>query len=256
MKFLGRLPQWLQVTLALISAGALYAIAQISGSMHGWHLALTIVLGVAFTGLAVGVPQLTQWQSQQESKLKVELETDPEDLAIPTWTDGQGVIDSMVAAEEAACLASVAQAIEPPRITTSKPKSGQSGFVAEEMGDLSLKDYEELLAKKDSGGQLTPEEEQALAETAEAIKEIAPALSAVFSFANTLIRPDSRTPEEYRNESERYLSYYSEFLSEQLRREYVVRDIGLLRLILRNPTERVFEDIQVEDSISQGRSKR
>jgi len=107
MKLLSRVPRWLSVSLALISAGALYALARFSTSLHGWELALSLALGVVFTTSAVGLPLLDRWQSLQEARLKVELHMEPAYPAIPVYTDDEKVIESLVTAEETACMASV-----------------------------------------------------------------------------------------------------------------------------------------------------
>lgn len=203
------MPTWLTILLTVLTAAAAVVVASLLPS-HGWELGLKIALSAAFAGSAVGLPRLDQWKSQQDLRLKVELKTDPPELTIPMWTDGQDVIASMVAAEESICLASLTRVSEPPRFTTRKPD--KSGFVAEPTGDLSLKEYEELAAKKDSGAQLTAEEEQALAETAKAIEQMRTAVGALASsIMNPFTRRETRTPEEYREEVQRYLSAYPSF---------------------------------------------
>ena len=260
IRFLGRMPTWLTAIVALMTAAATVAIPQILPGQHGWHQALRISLGALFAALTVGLPLLRQWQLQQEARLKVDLEVATPDLALPVFTDQEKVIESLVATEEAACLASL------PRNPPARPKRRggfDAGAVAAELegakagpgftpkkADLSLRDYERLLDKKNSGAELTPEEEQAVADVDDAFRAAAPAISAAFGPAiaslKSFTRRDTRTVEEYREEVQRHLSEYSEFLYDHLQREYTTRGIGTLRLVLVNPTDRVFEDVLAE----------
>src|SRR6266571_6905787 len=107
MTFLSRVPRWLSVSLALTAVGALYVLAQLSGSLHGWELVLGLTLGVVFTGSAVGLPLLDRWQSQQEARLKVDLEMDPPELTLPAYADDKKFIESLLVVEKTACMASL-----------------------------------------------------------------------------------------------------------------------------------------------------
>jgi hypothetical protein len=254
MKLLSRVPRWLSVSLALVSAGALYALARFSASLHGWELALSLAMGIVFTTSAVGLPLLDRWQSQQEARLKVDLELEPQELTIPAYADDEKVIESLLAAEEIACMASLLR--NPPE-RPERRRGFNAAVVAEEgEGDktgsgysvkakgLTVRDYQRLLDKKDSGAELTPEEEQEV----EAIQKVMSSVVSGFSGlnANAFSSPERRTPEEYREVVQQHLSDYRDFLSKHLQWEYVSRGIGRLRLTLVNPTDRVFEDVEVE----------
>jgi hypothetical protein len=93
--------------LALAAAAALWVIPYLTASSHGWKLILWIASGAVFTALAVGLPQIQQWQFQQESRLQVELMTEPSELTIPSYIDDDGVIDNWLRSEEADCLSSL-----------------------------------------------------------------------------------------------------------------------------------------------------
>lgn len=64
-------------------------------------------------------------------------------------------------------------------------------------------------------------------------------------FTATFTRPENRMQDQYREEVQRYLSDYREYLSEKLRRRYI-ESAGLLRVNLHNPTDRTFEDVLAE----------
>lgn len=253
IRFLSRVPRWLTVALALVAAAVLFVIAQLSGSLHGWHLALKLLLGVLFAVIAVGLPQLDRWQNQQASRLQVRLERHglPE-LIIPAYADDEKVIESLIAAEEAACMTSA---------TLQRPARRPGGFnaaaVAEEQeaadtytptrgktNSMTLADYQRLIVRKDAGEELTPDEQRSIADIQKIMSSAFSALSVVN--ANAFSYPDKRTAEEYREEVQQHLSEYRDFLSQRLQWEYVSRGNGRLELTLINPTDRVFEGVQVE----------
>src|SRR5260221_9131569 len=62
----------------------------------------------------------------------------------------------------------------------------------------------------------------------------------------SVLRPETRTEEQYRQEVQQHIVDYAEFLQKHLRWEYSQRTIGLLKLTLVNPTDRVFDAVQVE----------
>lgn len=251
---LSRVPWWLAACLALVPPIALYAIGRLSGSLHGWQQAFSIALGVVFTASAGCLALLDRWRVQQEARLKVELPIDPPDLAIPLYADDDNVIESLVAAEKAACLASLPR--NPPRPkrrggfkggTVAEELDGGktgSGYPVETKGGQTLRDYERLLEKKESGVQLTPEEEQSI----EGVQKMVSSALSGFRIVNqnAFSRPDERTVEIYLEEVQHYLSRYSEFLEEHLQWEYVKRGLDRLRSYLVNPTDRVFEGVQLE----------
>jgi hypothetical protein len=68
--------------------------------------------------------------------------------------------------------------------------------------------------------------------------------------ANAFSRPDGRTAEEYREEVQGHISRYAKFLNDHLRWEYVYWHIGRLRPALVNPTDRAFEEVQLEIYLS------
>lgn len=175
-------------------------------------------------------------------------------MGIPVYAADQNVIESMVAAEETACMPSP-QPERPRRSGGSdagevakEPEECKpsSGFTPKSKG-LSVREYERLIEKKNSGTELTPDEESALAEEQEALQELALSMAPIIKTASVVLTPfmrqDTRTVEQYREEVRRYLSDYAEFLSERLRWEYVERGLGILGLTLVNPTDRTFEDV-------------
>lgn len=241
LKFFGGLPRWLGVFLALAAAAALSIIPYLTPSLHGWKLALSIAFVAVFTVLAVGLPQLQQWQSKQESRLEVELMTEPSELTIPSCVDTDGVIDSWLKAEEAECLSSLS-----PRRPTRSFRDFESGSNSEaSLNKVTSHELLEIADKKKSGEQLTAEEEQALAAFQAKITPLIKGFAGGFS-SQALSDPDQRTPEEYRSEVGRYLTRCQDFLDKWLCWEYVKSGIGRLRITLVNPTNRVFEDVQVE----------
>jgi hypothetical protein len=254
IRFLGRVPRWLSIGVALISAGSLYAIGRISSSLHGWEVPLSIAAGVVCAVAVAGQPLLDQWKGRQEARLRVELEVVLPGLGIPVYADDQNVIESMVTAEETACMASS----KPER--TRRRGGFDAGEVAKELDEgkpssgftpksqgLSVREYEQLIEKKNLGAELTPEEDQALAEGQEALQELASSMAPIINAASAaFMRQDTRTVEQYREEVRRHLSDYADYLSERLQWEYAERGAGVLGLTLVNPTDRTFEDVQVE----------
>ncbi len=254
IRLLSRVPRWLAVALALVTAAGLFIIVPLSRSLHGWELALTLSLGVLFTATAVGLPELSRWQAQQEARLKVGLELDPRDLTVPAYADDERAIESLVDAEEAACLASV-----PRERPARRPSSFDAEAVAKKLdagdtdhemhGDLkglTLGECMRLIEKEESGAELTAEEKRRIFAAHEAMAPVFSAVKAITVFSFLSIRPDTRTLDQYRDEVGRHLSNYREFLSKQLRRRYVTGKIGHLKLTVVNPTDRVFEDVQIE----------
>jgi len=250
-KFFVGLPRWLTVVLALTAAAVLWVVPYLAASSHGWKLFLSIATGAVFTMLAVGLPQIQQWRSNQESRLRVELATEPSELVIPSYTDAEGVIDALLKAEEAKCLSS----LNPSR-SASRPRgfsseafdldkvSSESGGEGPAAG-ITIRDLTQMAEKKKSGEALTAEEEHALTDFKEKTAPIMKGFARTFG-AQMMSDPDQRSAEEYRSEVEQHLIRYREFLDERLLWEYVNSGIGNLKLTLVNPTSKVFEDVQVE----------
>ena len=112
---------------------------------------------------------------------------------------------------------------------------------------LTIREYERILAKKESGAELTPEEEETFAAAHAAMRTVASAVSAATAgLLKSLIQPETRTSEQYEEEVRRHLSRYAEFLDESLLWSYVERNMGLLSLTLVNPTDHVYEDVQLK----------
>ncbi len=247
IRVLAGLPRWLSVTLALMAAGGLFVIPQISPGFHGWKLAVTLALGVTFTATAVGLPLLDTWQSQQEARFRVRVELEPE-LAIPAYTDDQNVISSLVSAERSACLSSLPEEkpkpFTPIRLVSTPVTAGDNetnrNYRVEKTG-MSLAEYQRLLKRKDDGAELTAEEENIVERASKMFSDVVQ--STTFS---ALRRPETRTPDQYREEVQQHLLEYSDFLLEHLGWEYAKRGIGRLRITLANPTDQVFEDVELE----------
>jgi hypothetical protein len=251
LKYFGGLPRWLTVVLALTAAAALWVVPYLAASSHGWKLILSIATGAVFTVLAVGLPQIQQWQSNQESRLQVELVTEPPELVIPSYVDTEGVIDTLLKAEEAKCLSS----LNPPQPTRRLRDLSSEAFdvdkVSSENGSegsltgVTIRDLTQLTEKKKSGEALTDEEEQVLVDFQKKASLIAKRFAGTFT-TEMMSDPDQRSAEEYRSEVERHLIRYREFFDEWLIWEYVKSGIGKLKVTLINPTGKVFEDVQVE----------
>jgi hypothetical protein len=251
LKFFGGLPRWLTVVLALTAAAVLWVVPYLATSSHGWKLILSIAAGATFTMLAVGLPQIQQWQSNQESRLQVELATESSELVIPSYTDTEGVIDALLKAEEAKCLSS----LNPPRSARRLRDFSSEAFDLDKVSSesdgegslagISVRDLTQMAEKKKSGEALTAEEEQALADFQEKAAPIIKGFASTFT-AQMMSDPDQRSAEEYRSEVEQHLIRYREFFDEWLLWEYVKSGIGNFKVTLVNPTGKVFEDVQVE----------
>ena len=201
--------------------------------------------------LAVGLPQIQQWQANQESRLQVELVTEPSELIIPSYADAEGVIDALLKAEEAECLSSLNPSRPVRRLRNFSSDAFDLDMVSSD-GDgegstagISIRDLTQMAEKKKSGETLTAEEEQALAAFQEKAASIFKGFAGTLT-ASMMSDPDQRSAEEYRSEVERHLVRYREFLDDWLLREYVKSGIGNLKITLVNPTGKVFEDVQVE----------
>ena len=251
LKFLGSLPRWLTVVLALTAAAALWVVPYLTVSLHGWKLIFSIAFGAVFTMLAVGLPQLQQWQSKQESRIQVELMTEPSELTIPSCMDADGVIDVRLRAEEAECLSSLSprRSARPPRDFDSEvidPDRLNIGSGSESsLANISFRDLMRIEEKEKSGEKLTAEEERALVAFQAKMAPIFKGFASGFA-AQMLSDPDQRTVEEYRSEVEQYLIRCQRFFDEWLSWEYAKSGIGRLRVTLVNPTGRALENVQVE----------
>lgn len=228
IRFLSRVPRWLSVSVALVSAVALYVISP--GGLDGGKLTISLALGAMFTASAVGLPLLDRWQSKQEARLSVHVTMEPPDLTIPVYTDDEKFIESLVAAESAACLASV---------PSQRPTRRTGGF------DAAM--VHEAADVRQARQELDLQLQEFVDSTHETIASAVAGLSNSFTASMLgLSRPETRTVEEYQREVERHLAHYAEFLNEHLLWKYVERNIGLLRLTLVNSTDRVFENVLVE----------
>lgn len=251
LKFFGGFPRWLTVALALTAAAALWVIPHLTASLHGWKLILSIASGAVFTVLAVGLPQIQQWQSRQESRLQVELMTEPSEVSIPSYVDADGVIDNWLSSERVECLSS---------LHARRPVRRPKGFDAEAfdvdqlnsgsgsenpLANFTIRDIIRIRDKEKSGEALTAEEAQVLADFQVKLAPVGKQLANVFS-AQMMSDPDQRTAEEYCSEVEQYLTECRKCFDERLLWGYVKSGIGRLRIALVNPTGRVFENVQVE----------
>lgn len=92
--------------------------------------------------------------------------------------------------------------------------------------------------------ELTPSEQQSLA----AAQKVSSSLASIAKTTalSSLRRPDKRTREEYREDVHKYLVDYRTFLCEQLQAEYLSRKACRFNVTLVNPTDRVFESVQVK----------
>lgn len=123
LDWLRRLPRWLLNTLAVIAAGALWAYSQIAGR-HGWWW---VVVGGVLAAVAVGLPQLVQWQARvDEERLRVALA--PDVLTQPREVSrSDPAIVAMLEKEEGDCLASLQK---PPALGADPPTTVVQAAIA------------------------------------------------------------------------------------------------------------------------------
>jgi len=252
-RWLGRVPRWLTLSLFLASTTALTTAQLFASVLHGWPWKLAVALTGASALLSGGLSELARWQEKQDSRLKIWLETEPAELSIPAYQDSDRVICSIVGVEEIECMAS---------LPTRSARKSVRGFRADALdldgqGGATGSGYQvkpsstsvmavlKLAQRRESGEDLTAEEEEILV-TGQA--QVAKTMSSIgmSTILGSFIRPETRTAEQYSQEVAQYLAAYADFLDKQLRQEYCKRRLGLLRLILVNPEDRTFDDVQVE----------
>ena len=246
------MPRWLSVTVALLAAAVLEVALQLVPGLQGWHRVLWLALGAVFAVLAVGVPELRQWQNQQQHRLQVRLDVDLGHGAqvSPRYADDSKIAELAVAAEKSACLASLpdeqpsrkSHGFDAADAAAKEPDEPGSFQVAKRSGQ-TVGDFERLVQKPTA--EVTAEAQRFIDANYERIEAATKALQASAIFALTS-RPDARTVDEYRDEVQRYLLSYAEFINDLMLWRYRKQEIGRLRLTLVNPTDRVFEEVEVE----------
>ncbi|WP_125799846.1 hypothetical protein [Amycolatopsis sp. WAC 01416] len=241
-----KVPRWLLVTTACLSAGGVFFVTAMSKSLSGIPLVVFIVVGVVFAATAIAIPQFQQWQTSQKSRIKVSIDPLVPDAGITRLIDSKSVIESMARREVVKLLDSMRHTLASP--TPGELRSGTrvrkiSDFKARGKG-LTVREAERLLAKRASGEEMTAGELEKLAEADEALTSLRETISSAFSFGYS-VEPEERSPEAFRQEVAIYYSGLLEAAQNHLIWEFVEHSLGSVHFTLKNDTEKVFENVAV-----------
>jgi hypothetical protein len=242
-RLLARTPQWVIVLLGVIAVVGFLLLSDtvVTPGWKGWPRWVALGAASICAAISFGVPQWQQWKIQQESQLRLDIEIEPG--LPPSFASLDDFIDTWVHEERHKCLASLtapitsAMGVSRPAIGVSKPEPGD----AELLGGVTLRDIL-LLQKRGRGGEaLTDQEEAVLA----ASRRMTFYQTAVTSVASLMAQPDARSPEQYLEEVEDYLARCSSQMRRTAEWQHVHAAPGLTVTVV-NPTDRVFESVQVE----------
>lgn len=254
---LSRIPRWLTVALASLAAAALLVYPQVLGGLEGWQRIVALVLAATFAALAIGLPQLQQWQAQQAARLDMWLEArigGRDGLCVPSYGDGDAVIAGLIEAERRACLESLwqAQAPAPPTGHSQRRvfdldalrEGDQDG--PDPLAGVTMGDLKRLGERKEAGETLTEAEELILSSHRDSMRKLVERLPPLTNpMAPMLSEADRRTPEQYEEQVESHLKRFEQALNERLRWGYLREGLGRLSITAINPTDRTFESVEV-----------
>lgn len=246
------MPSWVRLGLASLAVVVLLMFPVFGEDLQGWSLIAGVVSALIFAALTIGLSELEKRQAARlEVSLDVSLAGRTEDLRIVEY-DADGVIDRMVTEAKDECLASLRCEQTPVRSLAADRDRPLSLSVSGELDPddplqgVTLGDLRRLEERRAFGEQLTDAEQATLSEarryTIASVTKRGSLLNATYLASE----PDKRTEEQYLEEVAAYLIEYRKDLEDRLVGAYAERGDGRLALTLVNPTDRVFEAVQVE----------
>jgi hypothetical protein len=240
-RLLERTPHWVTFVLGAIGVVGLLAYPVVTDGWKGWARWVALCVAAVCAVISFGVPHWLQWKSQQESRLRLDVGT--ESGMPPSFASLDNFIERWVQEERHECLASLAAAITPtvgaskPAIGVSKPEPGD----AELLGGVTLREIL-LLQKRGRAGEALTDQEEAVLAASRRMKFLQTAVTSLGSMA----QPDVRSPEQYRGEVDEYLARCSTQMRRTVAWEYAHQVALGLTVAVVNPTDRVFQSVQVE----------
>ena len=207
-----------------------------AGLVSSWERWLLSGIGATLTGAAVWIPFAMQAKLAR-LRLRVALRAEAEPICIPRFTPNDAV-EEWLQREQARCLASLRplRAAKSPEIPTSPPLKPPS---VRDL-DVTFKEALQLSALQQAGGLLSADQVSRLEQAQAALNGVAEA------FVGAVGEPDRRTEEAYRKEVECYLTECRDALRKAERVLYASEGLGLIQLVLVNPTEHTFHDVEVQ----------
>lgn len=234
--------------LSVVAAVAVATLAVLPGLLSGGWLVAALVAVAAFNALAHALTRFEQSRSAEEARARSRLDVSlhPADVVCAAVADLSEVVAEWRPREEAECLASLAPRPEAAREFVDLDALPEpDGSVSH----LSIRELRRLEERKKDGGDLTEEEEQALAAAQAQIRRaLEPMTRGVMSSMAAAFggRTDRRTEAEYRAEVSAYLDEAEAGLAEWLLCAEVQQGVGALQLSVINRTDRNYDRVLIE----------
>lgn len=229
-RLLERIPHWVTILLGGFGVVGLLAYPLVTVGWTGWSRWVALGVAAICALISFGIPHWHQWKNQQESRLKLDIGIEP-GLLPPSFASLDDFIDRWVREERSACLASLTAPITP-STPVLKPAPGDD----ELLRGVTMKEIILMEKRGGAGETLTDQDEAVLAASR---RKLAGLISAV-------TQPDARSPEQYLNEVEEYLTKCSMQMRRTVEWKYARQAALGFRVTVVNPTDRVFESVQVE----------
>jgi len=238
-----RIPRWAPLSLTIIGSAGLFVLT-VAPRGHGATKWILVVLSVLLVIAGPIGTELASRVSADEARLRVDVELSQSVIGLPSLSNWDGPIEVWLDSVRSRLLASLPQDRE--RLPSDEGKVKARIFGLRERGSgatiRELKEYE----RRDAAGEsLTPEEEAKLRHGRETMERFRNVVA-----AQAFLIPDKRTEEDFRDEVEHYIDAWREALHARVESEYKKQELGVFRISITNPTEKTFEGVQIEVTLT------
>jgi hypothetical protein len=204
----------------------------------GWPSWVLRVVAIVLAAIGPIATQMEKRRAEDAQRLRIQSTADPGTIA--AFPNLEAVVSEWITEERAACLESLT-GWETRQARFNETKSFTND-AANERG-LIIRELLDLEERQRNGEVRSVEEDRSLRQAQEQVAAaIAPLLKSLVPFGAT----ERRSPEQYRDEVDRYLRESSEASMVRAREEFIASGIARIVVQVANPTDRPYESVVVE----------